>query len=152
MPIAVRYPSVVVPNVQPVFVKFDNIGVVHLHEVLKHLLNFVLFTNIHKRPKINVWPHHINTYLWNTEIIKRAAAHILTSTVLKTFLSWKITSFHTTSTPSSVSMPREALSTPGTFPWLTCRGWQTNIYLKEENTQVLYVFIYLSFYLFKLIR
>lgn len=46
----------------------------------------------------------------------------VTSCALKTFLSEKSTSFHTTSTPSSVSMAREALSTPGTLPWLTCRG------------------------------
>lgn len=45
-----------------------------------------------------------------------------TSCALKTFLSEKRTSFQTTSTPSSVSMAREALSTPGTLPWLTCRG------------------------------
>lgn len=95
------------------------------------------FCPTYKTHKINFWHRHINTNLWNTEKIWHVP--ILTSTVLKTFLSWKRTSFHTTSTPSSVSMAREALSTPGTFPWLTCRGRQTNternaLFLKSEHT------------------
>ena len=45
----------------------------------------------------------------------------LTSWVAKAFLSPKCNSFHTTSTPSSVSMARKVLWTPGMFPWFT---WQ----------------------------
>lgn len=40
----------------------------------------------------------------------------LTSCALKAFLSVKSSSFHTTSTPSSVSMARKVLWMPGMFP------------------------------------
>lgn len=45
----------------------------------------------------------------------------LTSLAEKAFLSLKCNSFHTTSTPSSVSMARKVLWTPGMFPWFTWR-------------------------------
>lgn len=52
----------------------------------------------------------------------------LTSCALKAFLSVKSSSFHTTSTPSSVSMARKVLWMPGMFPWFTwgqvrLEGW-----------------------------
>lgn len=43
----------------------------------------------------------------------------LTSWAAKAFLSPKWSSFHTTSTPSSVSMARKVLWIPGMFPWFT---------------------------------
>lgn len=46
----------------------------------------------------------------------------LTSCALKAFLSVKSSSFHTTSTPSSVSMAKKVLWMPGMFPWFTCRA------------------------------
>lgn len=46
----------------------------------------------------------------------------LTSWAEKAFLSAKCSSFHTTSTPSSVSMARKVLWTPGMFPWFTWWG------------------------------
>lgn len=43
----------------------------------------------------------------------------LTSSSLKFFLSEIMTSFQTTSTPSSASMAKYAASIPGTLRWLT---------------------------------
>ena len=43
-----------------------------------------------------------------------------TSLLFQDFLSENITSFQTTSTPSSVSIARYELSIPGAFRWLNC--------------------------------
>lgn len=43
----ISHPGSVLPHVQPVFMKLDDVGVLHLHEVLEHFPDSVLHTNTH---------------------------------------------------------------------------------------------------------
>lgn len=67
---------------------------------------------------MNYWRHKNIfefLYLFYSSIITLG----LTSSSLKFFLSEIMTSFQTTSTPSSVSMAKYAASIPGTLRWFT---------------------------------
>lgn len=92
-------------GIQPVLVQLDNVGVVHQRQLLKHGLDLLLGRGGAVTRETRGGPG-------------RGPAG-LTSWAEKAFLSLKCSSFHTTSTPSSVSMARKVLWTPGMFPWFT---------------------------------
>lgn len=89
------HPRAGLRGIQPILVQLDDVGVVHQRQLLKHGLDLLLEKKDGRGG--------------NQRYRAKGVQTGLTSWAAKAFLSPKWSSFHTTSTPSSVSMARKVL-------------------------------------------
>lgn len=128
---AETYPCSPIFCISPILVKLYNICMFQMYEVIKYSLHFLLKTTNNEMKELAYFNLMMHNHITSGNIITAnqqsqgiTAFHVLfcrglTSSCLKFFLSEIMTSFQTTSTPSSVSMAKNASSIPGTLRWLT---------------------------------